>query len=266
MFYKKPGLPEENEIVLCTIKKVLPNSVFVDLDEFSNKEGVIQISEVSPGRIRNIRDFVKEGKKIVCKVLHINRERNHIDLSLRRVNQAQRINKNNEYKQEQKSEKILEVLGKQNNLGIKEMYEKIGSKIINEFGSLNNCFQQLIKDDSLLSNLNLDKKLETALIKQVKDKIKVKLIRISTILKLRTSLPNGIEEIKNTLKQINNLSVKDKFGCEILYAGAPNYKITITSQDYKTAEKELEKIANLAESDFKGKGTIEIIRNEKRNP
>ena len=266
MFYKKPGLPEENEIVLCTIKKVLPNSVFVDLDEYNRKEGVIQISEVSPGRIRNIRDFVKEGKKIVCKVLHINRERNHIDLSLRRVNQAQRINKNNEYKQEQKSEKILEILAKQNKLTLKDIYEKIGFKIVKEFGSLNNSFQEIIKDSSMLKPLNLDKKLESSLTKLVKDKIKIKLIKVSTTLKLRTSLPNGIEEIKNTLKKINELSIKDKFGCEILYAGAPNYKIVITSQDYKSAEKELDKITKLAESDFKNKGIVEIIRNEKRNP
>jgi translation initiation factor 2 subunit 1 len=35
------------------------------------KQGLIHISEVSPGRIRNIRDFVKEGKMVVCKVIKI---------------------------------------------------------------------------------------------------------------------------------------------------------------------------------------------------
>ena len=265
MLYKKQGLPEENEIVLCTIKKVLPNSVFVNLDEYNNKEGVIQISEVSPGRIRNIREFVKEGKKIVCKVLHTNVERNHIDLSLRRVNQAQRINKNNEFKQEQKSEKILETLGKQNKLTLKEMYDKIGFKIIKEFGSLNNCFQELTKNEELLKPLTLDEKLEKSLIKLVKDKIKVKEIKISAIIRLKTSLPNGIEVIKETLKKINELSIQEKFGCNILYAGAPNYKISINAADYKAAEQELDKVIKLAESDFKDKGKVEIIRNEKRN-
>jgi len=265
MFYKKQGLPEENEVVLCTIKKVLPNSVFVQLDEYFNKEGLIHISEISPGRIRNIRDFVKEGKKIVCKVLRINRERNQVDLSLRRVNQAQRINKNKEYKQEQKSEKILESLAKQNNLSLKDIYRSIGFKIVNQFGSLNNCFQELIKKDSILAPLNLDKKLETSLIKLVKDKVKIKEIKISTTLKLRSSLPDGIEKIKDTLRKINEFSIKEKFGCDILYAGAPNYKISITSQDYKTAEKELDKIVKLAELSFKNSGTIEASRNEKRN-
>ena len=38
MFYKKEGIPEEGEIVICTIKKILPNSIFVNLDEYQNKE------------------------------------------------------------------------------------------------------------------------------------------------------------------------------------------------------------------------------------
>ena len=248
MFYKKNGLPEESEIVVCTIKKILPNSVFVDLDEYENKEGLIHISEISPGRIRNIRDFVKEGKKIVCKILSVNKEKNHIDLSLRRVNQAQRINKNNEYKQEQKSEKILEVVGKQNNIDIKEIYSKIGNKIVEEFGSLNECFQELIKNDTILKPLKLDSKLENTLIKIVKDKIKPKEIKIS------------IELIKETLKKVNDLSIRENLDCKILYAGAPNYRITLIAQNYKDAERGIEKMIETAEKEFKGKGTFEISK------
>ena len=92
MLYKKQGFPEESELVMCTVSNIQYHSVFADLDEYG-RQGMIHISEISPGRIRNIRDYVKEGKKIVCKVLRVNSERGHIDLSLRRVNEAQRKNK-----------------------------------------------------------------------------------------------------------------------------------------------------------------------------
>jgi len=82
MFYKKKDFPEEGEIVLCTVKKILYHSVFVNLDEYENKEGIIHISEISPGRIRNIRDFVKENKTIVCKVLRTNKEKNQFQICL----------------------------------------------------------------------------------------------------------------------------------------------------------------------------------------
>ncbi|MBI2673100.1 S1 RNA-binding domain-containing protein, partial [Candidatus Woesearchaeota archaeon] len=107
MLYKKKGLPEEGELVLCTVKKILPHSVFVNIDDYENLEGMIHISEISPGRIRNIRNFVIEGKKLICKVLTTNKERQQVDLSLRRVSISLRKEKNQEYKQEQKAEKIL---------------------------------------------------------------------------------------------------------------------------------------------------------------
>ena len=109
MFYHREGFPEERELVLCTVTKVQHHSVFVRMDEFGGRSGMIHISEVSPGRIRNIRYFVKEGKIVVCQVLRINKERGYIDLSLRRVNDNQRRKKVDQLKQEQKEEKIIEV-------------------------------------------------------------------------------------------------------------------------------------------------------------
>ena len=89
MLLRKAGFPEDSELVICTVTKINPGSVFVNIDEY-DRSGLIHISEISPGRIRNIRDYVKEGKKVVCKVLHVDSNKGHIDLSLRRVSDGQR--------------------------------------------------------------------------------------------------------------------------------------------------------------------------------
>src|SRR3990167_8225509 len=121
MLLKKEGFPEEDELVLCTVTKIFHNGVFVDLDEYA-KGGMIHISEVSPGRIRNIRDFVVEGKKVVCKVLRVDGEKGHIDLSLRRVNEGQKKIKINEIKMEQRAEKIIEFAAKKLSIDFKKFY------------------------------------------------------------------------------------------------------------------------------------------------
>ena len=54
MLYRRENYPAEDELVLCTVTKVLNHAVFVNLDEY-DKGGLIHISEVAPGRIRNIR-------------------------------------------------------------------------------------------------------------------------------------------------------------------------------------------------------------------
>ena len=74
MFLRRQGFPEEGELVFCMVTKIQYHAVTVNLDEY-DKPGLIHISEVSPGRIRNIRDYVTEGKKVVCKVIRINQER-----------------------------------------------------------------------------------------------------------------------------------------------------------------------------------------------
>jgi len=103
MYYHKTGYPEEDELVFCTVNNVQYNSVFVKLDDY-NKTALIHISEVSPGRIRNIRDYVKEGKVVVCKILRVNEQRGHIDVSLRRVNESQRRMKVEERKAEHRQD------------------------------------------------------------------------------------------------------------------------------------------------------------------
>ena len=109
---KKDEFPEEGELLLCTVTKIFGHSVFVNIEGF-NRSGMIHISEISPGRIRNLRDYVVEGKKIICTVLRIHKDKGHIDLSLRRVNDGQKRKKLEEIKQEQKSKKLIELVGKE---------------------------------------------------------------------------------------------------------------------------------------------------------
>jgi len=261
MYYKKQGLPEENEVILCTVKKILPHSIFVDLDEYENKEGLIHISEISPGRVRNIRDFVKEGKKIVCKVLKLDRERGHLDLSLRRVNQVQRINKNKEYKQEIKAEKILEIAGKDLKLSIEDMYGKVGKELMKDYSSLYQAFEEITENQKILDELKLDKKTKETLLKYIGEKIKRREIRVAATLTITSQLPNGIEIIKNVMKEIQE---KNK-NSSIIYLGAPKYRLTLTSDNYKTAEKEVLEIKELGLSLIKNKGSFDLVRDDKRN-
>ena len=86
---------EEGQIVQCTVDKILGTTIFVRIED--NGEGTITTSEIAPGRIRNLRDYVVPGKKIVCKILKIQGDK--IYLSLRRVKQ-------NEKKAKEMAEKL----------------------------------------------------------------------------------------------------------------------------------------------------------------
>ena len=72
--------PEKNEYVICTVTDVKNYGAFVSLDEYRGKIGYIALPEIATGWIKYVRDHIREKQKIVCRVLRVDRERNHIDL------------------------------------------------------------------------------------------------------------------------------------------------------------------------------------------
>ena len=238
MLLRKTGLPEEDEFVLCTVTKIYFQSVFVIMDEY-DKPAMIPISEIAPGRIRNIRDFVKEGKKVVCKVLRIDTAKGHVDLSLRRVNEAQRREKLSQIKQEHLAENIVDFLAKKLKKDVKKLYGEITIKLFEKYESLYEAFEETVNGTLDLSKF-IDKKIAKELTELIKQRIKPPIVHITGDLSLISYQPDGVEIIKQGLKKglskVEDVTVK--------YKGAGTFKVTVQAEDYKTAEKNLAKFTD----------------------
>jgi|TARA_Y100000310_G_scaffold341852_1_gene442462 translation initiation factor 2 subunit 1 len=259
MLLTKKGFPEEDELVMCTVTKVQFHSVFVNLDEYG-KSGMIHISEVSPGRIRNIRDYVKEGKKVVCKVLRVNQDKGHIDLSLRRVTETQKRNKVDEIKQQQKAEKILEFVAKDSNLDTKKLLEDLTNSISKKYVSLYEFFQQVVVNSNAIKDAGLDAKTEKKLEEAIKSRIKEARVKVEGKLKLTSFAADGVEVVKEALKKAMMVGKED---ISIKYLGAGSYNLVINAKDYKEAEKLLkEALEKALEYVRKNEGQGEFVRAE----
>ncbi len=91
-------MPEQGEIVIATVTKVMDHGAYVTLDEYDGIQGFLHISEIAPGWIRSINRFVKENEKKVLLVKKINQKRGDIDLSLKQVSKDQKKHKLKEVK------------------------------------------------------------------------------------------------------------------------------------------------------------------------
>jgi len=251
MLLLKQGFPQEGELVLCTVTKIYHSSIFAELDEYK-KSGLIHISEVSPGRIRNIREFVTEGKKIVCVILRIDQEKGHIDLSLRRVNERQRKEKNENIKQEQKSEKIVEMVAKEHKTTLDSLYKIVFAKISQQYSTLNDCFQDVAGDLIKLEDLGIDKQIASELTEMIKVRMKPPEVTIKGRFTIKSYEPAGIEDIKQALKKGEAVDEKIK----IMYEGAGKYHISITDSNYKDAEKIMEKLISTVTKEAQKKKCI----------
>lgn len=242
---ERSGWPEEDELVVCSVKKVTDFGAFVELDEYGHKEGLIHISEVASGWVKYIRDHVREGQKIVCKVLYVDESKHHIDLSLKDVNEHQRREKIQEWKNEQKAEKWIQYVASTTKKSPEEL-NKLIKLLYEKFGSVYSVFEKSRTSGvSVLTNIGVDKQFAETVKKVAEENLKKPQVEIAGYIDLTCPLPDGIEHIKKALKAAGNVNGDDII-IDITYTGAPRYRLHVIAPDYKKAENFLKKSAQSA--------------------
>ncbi len=240
--------PEVGELVIATVKNIKPYGAFVTLDEYDGKEGFIHIGEVATGWIKYIRDYIREGQKVVCKVMRVDPERGHIDLSLKRVNEHQKREKIQQWKNEKKAEKLFEIVSQRLGKKVEECYEEFGIQLIEHYGSLYDAFEEAAINEDALEDEGFQGDWIEAFVEVAKENITPPYVKISGFIELTTSHPQGIEHIKKVLSNAEDEDVV------ITYVGAPKYRIQVKADSYKGAEEILSKVAGKIMKEIKKLG------------
>jgi translation initiation factor 2 subunit 1 len=256
----KKEYPEEGELVVGTITKVQGFGAFVSLDEYPNKEGFIHISEIATGWVKRIRNFVREKQKVVCKVVHVDIAKKHIDLSLKKVNDHQRREKIQDWKNAQKATKLFDMVAQGLGKSVDQCYTEFGDALVKKYGTMYAAFEESAYDANILTNDGFSgdwlKKFEEV----AKVSITVPFVEIKGMMLLTSYLPDGITHIKEALS-LAEKSEFDDVSIDIKYIGAPRYMIKVKAPDYKIAESQMKKAVDRAEAYMtKMKGECEFQR------
>ena len=75
---------KKKDIINVTVTGVQKYGAFVS-SKNNEYEGLIHISEISYGFVRNVNDFLKVGDKIYAEVVDIDEKNNHLKLSIKDV-------------------------------------------------------------------------------------------------------------------------------------------------------------------------------------
>ena len=75
---------EKGKIVTGQVTGIETYGIFISLDEFYS--GLIHISEISDGFVRDINEYVKVGETIKAKVVETDDESYHVKLSIKNMN------------------------------------------------------------------------------------------------------------------------------------------------------------------------------------
>ena len=262
MALKRQEWPEVGDLVMGTVESVTDYGAYVKLDEY-NKKGLLHISEISSSWIRNIRNFVREGQKVVLKVLRVNVEKEHIDLSLRRVTKREKIEKVMSWKRERKAEALLRSVAEKTGLSPEEAYEKAGALIEREYG-LYEGFEKVVKDGvEALTKIGVPQKLATVIAEVAKERIRIPMVKVKGMVELRCMKPNGVKVVKEAFLNAKKAEKSRDAKLRFYVVAAPKYRIEVLAENYKYAEAVLQRVAENVVSSVVKAGGKGVFRREK---
>ena len=221
---------EEGDLVLCKVEEVTNTITSVNLP--NGQKGTIVSSEIAPGRIKFMRQYVVPNKQIVCKVLEMSG--NNVHLSLRRVTSKEKKEVMQSFKQEQAIHiAFKQILG--------DKLQEIETNILKDFPTLPEFMEATYSDDKLIEKyIPKDKQCQ---IKKISEK-KKKSLELKQNIEIKCLQDDGVKRIKKIF-DIKNENVS------ITYISAGRFKLKLTVDDFKQGKKDMAEIIDELEKKAK---------------
>lgn len=234
----EPKFPEVGELVVGACSKVTPHGAYFeifDYESLGNEAGFVHISELSRTWVRNIRSQIREGQRIVAKILRVDEARGEIDMSIRRVSEPQRRSKLTELKQENRARGIVAVACEKINTEL----EPLEKALVNQYGTIFEALLQLReKTPKILTSLGISAKVAKVLHDLAVKELQPPTVRLLGKMKITCYENDGAVILSDFFKKYPAIFKKKHKGSDlsVQVISPPDYRCTIESKDWKTAE------------------------------
>ncbi len=243
--------PEEGDLVIGTVTSIRNFGAFVTLDEYNKREAFIHLSEVATGWVKYIRDHIREGQKIVARVLRIDPAKGQIDLSLKRINDHQRREKTQAWKNELRALRLVDQVAQALKVTADEATETFGPMLVEKFGSLYGAFEVASGDPKRFQRETEKAPWASAFLKVARENIEPPHVTILGTLEVSDASAHGVEHVREALLAAEKA---DPESVEVQYVGAPRYRIRVSASQYKQAEETLKRATEAALKAIKSAG------------
>ena len=246
--------PEVGDLVVASVTRVVDYGAYVKLDEYDNVEGLIHISEIASTYVKNIRVHVREGQKLVLKVLRVSSQRAQVDLSLRRVTGREKSEKMLEWKKVKKADSIIKGAAERLKIGEDDI-SKIRSVIYEKFDNPYDAFEEAIDEgEETFTKLGMSEDWAKVLTDVARSKIRLEKAKVTGTVELTCTQTAGLEAIKQALHGAKKVKKSRGTTIKIYAVGSPRYRFEVKSKEITDAQATLNLAVDEALTAIKGLG------------
>ena len=253
--------PDEGDLVVCSVKSVKENGAYLDLDEYPGREGFVFIGEIATGWVRNIRAHVREGQRVVAKVIGIKKDRDSITLSIKSVSEERRRSALQSWKNEQRATQIMKVAAGRISWKEEEV-STVSEEMKEAFGTLYGALEECAINESALEDAGFEGKWIAIVTELAIENIVPPFVEIRGQFEIKVWGPEGVEAIKLALGAAEECADSlEEVTLSCHYDGAPYYRVDIKAPDYPAAESVWENAQKAAKKQIETvEGSITIER------
>ena len=239
------NLPAYGDLVIGTVKSIYDHGVYVDLDEYDNLQAYCHVSEVSSTWVRNIRNVMRMGKKVVGRVMRVKEDQ--IDISVKRVSEGLQRTKVEEWKHYKTAITLLEMAAKQRKTDFELARSEVEDLSAEYYGSLYQAFEEaLFRGDDAFTEAGVSEEWAKVLSSIAKKNLTIPKVEISRDIEITCWESNGVLLIRNALKEALKAredieAAEEELQMNIFVRGTPVYRFNITARDYQLAEELMSK-------------------------
>jgi translation initiation factor 2 subunit 1 len=252
---------------MVNVRQIAEMGSYVNLLEYNKIEGMILLSELSRRRIRSINKLIRVGRNEVVVVIRVDKEKGYIDLSKRRVSTEEILKCEEKFARGKTVNSILrhtaEVLKLTSDQEFEDLYEKTAWKLDDIYkkpGYSYEIFKQCVTDPAVLDVCDIPAEWKAILISNIKRRLTPQAVKCRADIEVSCYSYEGIDAIKNALKEGLKLSTEDK-PIKINLIAPPVYVVTSSSLDreegVKLLQEVIDKIKATIES-FKGRFKVKM--------
>jgi translation initiation factor 2 subunit 1 len=246
--------PEVGDLVVASVTRVVDYGAYVKLDEYDGVEGLIHISEIASTYVKNIRVHVREGQKLVLKVLRVNPQRFQVDLSLRRVTGREKSEKMLEWKKVKKADSIIKGAAERLKVGDEDV-AKIRDVIYEKFDNPFDAFEEATDEgEETFTKLGIGEDWAKALTEVARSKIRLEKAKVTGTVELTCVKTEGVEAIRQALHGAKKVKKSRGTTIKVYTLGSPKYRFEVRSKEITDAQATLNLAMEEALNAIKGLG------------